>query len=219
MSGKDRNQPCAMSEFKKIEEVNVPDTRMERQEIFDSKSGAFRNITFADYYRSVSGITLHVGVPDGVHSHFDVAKNLLLYSWYVYRFLMVAEMQASASLELAIKEKCARENEPQKRGLKNLIGLAESKCWVKNDGFSMWQRVKEGAEKYREDRKILCEIAGIPYVEVPFSYDYIAVIKDSIPYIRNYYAHGAKGYGPGGHLRLQICAEFINQLFPKPPGP
>jgi len=49
-----------------------------------------------------------------------------------------------------------------------------------------------------------------------FSYDYIGILKDSIPYIRNEYAHGSNYLGMGSYLHLLIVSEFINQLFEKP---
>ena len=43
-----------------------------------------------------------------VRSHFEIARNLALYSWFVYSFNVVAAMQAFASLEMALKAKTGK---------------------------------------------------------------------------------------------------------------
>jgi len=43
-------------------------------------------------------------VPEKIREHFETTKNLLLYSWFVYRFIPVAEFHAATTLEYALKE-------------------------------------------------------------------------------------------------------------------
>jgi hypothetical protein len=57
-----------------------------------------------DIYLGVERIRLNDNVPESVRSHFEIARNLILYSWFVYSFNVVAEMQAFASLEMAVRE-------------------------------------------------------------------------------------------------------------------
>jgi hypothetical protein len=57
--------------------------------------------TLEDHYSRVRVFSLSESVPDKIQTHFEVAKNLLLYSWFVHNFISPAEMQAYASVEYA----------------------------------------------------------------------------------------------------------------------
>lgn len=53
----------------------------------------------------LSTLALDEAVPEHVRTHFETAKNVLLYSWCVYRFHMVAELYALSTLEFAFRER------------------------------------------------------------------------------------------------------------------
>jgi len=57
----------------------------------------------------LDALQLHQGVPMHVRQLFETAKNLSLYSWFVYRFHPIAQLIGYASLERALKERLARE--------------------------------------------------------------------------------------------------------------
>jgi hypothetical protein len=63
--------------------------------------------TIESIYAVIESIELNDQVPDEVRSHFEIARNLALYSWLVYSFNMVAAMQAFASLEMAVRSRTA----------------------------------------------------------------------------------------------------------------
>lgn len=50
----------------------------------------------------MSELTLHSGVPVAVLQTFETAKNVSLYSWFVYRFHRVAELVVYSALEFAL---------------------------------------------------------------------------------------------------------------------
>ena len=132
-----------------------------------------------------------------------------MYSWFVFRFIPVAEFHAASTLEFALKHK----TEGKIRGLYRLIEHAISQGWVKNEGFSAWRNRKRMND---EQRRIYEELNKMTQKEIEFhdeQYDYLAILKKSIPNIRNEYAHGSSMLHPGGYRKLEICAEFINQLF------
>lgn len=200
--------------FKSFDEVSVPEPQLGLFGFVDPKTGEFKNITLDDYHESISRINLHDGVPEGVRSHFGVSKNLLLYAWYVYRFMEVAAMHSAISLELAIKKRCELEDEHPPRGLYRLICFAEAKGWVKIEGFTVWQNAQQTREVWDPvfsddgtEAELQKRVVG------PHDFDYIGNLKKCIPKSRNHHAHGAEGYGLSGFMEVQVHAEFINQLF------
>lgn len=198
-----------MDKLKKLSEINLPDPRSEMYSIYDEASGEYRSKTIEDHYAIVNTITLHSGVPEKIREHFETTKNLLLYSWFVYRFIPVAEFHAASTLEYALKHK----TDGKIRGLYRLIDHAISQGWVKNEGFSVWQNSKRMND---EQKRMYEELSKITQQEIEFHeepFDYLEKLKESIPYIRNAYAHGSSMLYPGGYGKLKICAEFINQLF------
>jgi len=97
-------------------------------------------------------------VPEKIREHFETTKNLLLYSWFVYRFIPVAEFHAATTLEYALKER----TDGKIKGLYRLIDHAVSKGWVKNEGFSNWQH----RERMRDVHWII-EIIKVFLLEQP----------------------------------------------------
>lgn len=63
--------------------------------------------TLAERHADVSIFELLPTVPADIRIHFETAKNLYLYAWFVYRFYPVAEQQAIASLEFGLRERLA----------------------------------------------------------------------------------------------------------------
>lgn len=55
-----------------------------------------------DQYDAIAEITLHEGVPREIVAKFETAKNLNLFSWFVYRFHSAARSHAYECLELAL---------------------------------------------------------------------------------------------------------------------
>lgn len=64
-----------------------------------------------DYHEALSKIVLNDTVPARSRELFETAKNLSLYSWFVYRFHPIAELTGWLALENALLEKAKREGE------------------------------------------------------------------------------------------------------------
>lgn len=62
-----------------------------------------RSKTLQDQFDDLAPITLHEGVPREVVVKFDTARNLNLFSWFVFRFHTAARTHAYECLELALK--------------------------------------------------------------------------------------------------------------------
>lgn len=92
-----------MEKLKPLEEVCQPDVRYQNRADLDKRTGAVSETTIGSLYSLIERITLQEKVPDQVRNHFETAKNLALYSWFVYSFNVVATMQAYASLEMAVR--------------------------------------------------------------------------------------------------------------------
>lgn len=94
-----------MERLKKLEEVCQPDERNRNRSDLDHSTGVVTPTTIESIYAVVESVQLNDNVPDEVRSHFEIARNLALYSWFVYSFNVVAVMQALASLEMAVRDK------------------------------------------------------------------------------------------------------------------
>lgn len=108
-----------MEKLKSLEEVCQPDVRYRNRVDLDLTTGEASETTIQSLYSVIEPITLGEKVPYEVRSHFEIARNLALYSWFVYSFNVVAAMQAYASLELALKQKTGKSRVKFRKTLDN----------------------------------------------------------------------------------------------------
>jgi hypothetical protein len=94
--------------LKPLNEVFTPDSRHSIFVILDPKTGSIRPKTIEDHYSVIKNFNLDNTVPEEIYTHFETARNLLLYAWFVYRFIPVAEMQAYSSLEFALRARISQ---------------------------------------------------------------------------------------------------------------
>lgn len=189
------------------ENICEPDPRQKHFLTFD------RQITLLDYYADISEIKLNEHVPDEVRIHFETAKNLALYSWFVYRFAPVAELQAYSSVEFALKEKAKQCNKYRKKHrLQSLLILAIKEEWIKDKNFPSYMRIEKARSEYMTQ---MYEFSGIaPYQQEKENLQkYCRIICESFPYLRNTLAHGSPSLHGNAERALVICGELINQLF------
>jgi hypothetical protein len=78
-----------------------PDPRSTGFEVL--REHGFRPKTLQDHHDAVAQITLHEGVPGEIVVKFDNARNLNLFSWFVYRFHSAARSHVYECLELALR--------------------------------------------------------------------------------------------------------------------
>ncbi len=204
-----------MDTLRALSEVTVPDPRSEGFAVLEPEVDGYRPKTIEDHYASISRVTLHAAVPEEVRQHFETTRNLLLYSWFVYRFIPVAEFHAACTLEYALKIK----TDGGIKGLYRLIEHAIEMGWVSERGFSGWHH----RERTRATLEDLSEMmSGVGEQRVRFHdepYDFLKKLQESIPEMRNEYAHGSSMAHSGGYAKLEVCAEFVNQLFDEAEGP
>lgn len=164
------------------------------------ETGETRKITLRDYFAAVERITLSSAVPGSIQEHFDVARNLLLYSWFEHRFMPVAEMHAFSSVEYALRLKSGKPKLKLKQGLE----LAIKESWIKDSGFRHYSGREEGFEG---------DEPAVKSLNVNDVYTYCKILLNSIPDYRNTLAHGNTVFHPFGHRMVTKCADLINQLF------
>jgi hypothetical protein len=202
----------------------------------DNGTGGFRQREIEDQYEAIACFRLNETVPENVVIHFETAKNLFLYSWFVYRFYSVAEQQAIASLEFALRERfpdyvIAHKNEhPRKMepGLKKLLGHAINSGLVTNNQLLARERWAKSRAKsrYSDQKRQEAKGAGLDQWEEDESeievtqddldYDWLRDLKEIIPKIRNDYAHGSwRLYPPSVLHAFDVVTEIINQIYPE----
>ena len=112
-----------MEMLKPLSEVCEPDVRYKNRVDLDMTTGAFSETTIESLYSVIEVIALGKTVPEEVRNHFDTARNLALYSWFVYSFNVVAAMHAFGSLEMAVRTKTGDKKSP----FKQLLDMAFDK--------------------------------------------------------------------------------------------
>lgn len=173
-------------------------------------------------HAQIAEITLNDSVPAGIRTQFDVARNLLLYAWYVYRFTTVAELHAYSTLEMALREKAKLEKlypQHKKNGDERPLMLAElarwsvERGWVTDAGFEIARQRLVQIQAQRE----MYTAMGVETPLTPDELDsqnYCKILIDCVPSMRNSFAHGSSSVYNGGFGALMICRDWINQLFP-----
>jgi len=171
-------------------------------------------LTLANYHVAIDEISLDECVPKEIRVSFETARNLALYSWFVYRFAPIAELQAYATVEVALMEKAkrCRVSVGKTPKLDKLLGKAIKHHWIKDDGFPSY--VEEMDIRNKEEAALYAVVGG-EYVarDLKNSQDYCKSIKNFFPSFRNAIAHGSVYLDDRAIETLRKCAEIINQLF------
>jgi hypothetical protein len=217
--------------LKPLDQVLQPDPRQ--------TSFAYARLPFI--HAQLSELTLHDDVPIEVRQLYETAKNVGLYTYFVYRFHQVAEMVAIAALEMALKNRAEVPYDQPGPGLRRLLTGAIEKGWITAAGY----KSRDRAARHRiEERKAALLWAANPKaesIEVPEAtpeeiaaesrpFDFVGAllgrevngekVRFGLVDQRNELAHGSQQLHPNSRSTLTIVAETINQLFPaEPPGP
>jgi hypothetical protein len=217
--------------------VSEPDPRSLMFAKVDLTNGTSRQINLADHHEGISMCALHAGVPGDIVIQFETARNLYLYSWFVYRFYPVADQQSLACLELALRQRLHEEiktgkitagNTKRKPTLYPLLQYAIANGIVKNEGFSTWrnrgeinsrhrvemEKIREATEKKLD--KITWDESDIQITAEDLEWDYVKMLGDILPLFRNNHAHGTTDLLNGALLTIRIVSEIINQLYEAP---
>jgi hypothetical protein len=188
--------------------------------------------TLKDEHDDLASIRLNDGVPLVVAQLFETAKNVSLYSWFVYRFHPVSESVAFSALELAFNLR--KTDLPllppdfRSSGLSRLLRDAVESGVLSETGFpSRAGFVAHAAHMAVVARLIAegCDGAEMPEPteeEVLQASSQVSLTKhllDLWPTVRNVMAHGSPRLTPNSRQTLRLISEAINQLFPRDDTP
>jgi len=200
-------------ELKRLEDISTPDPRFEHFIVYDGEKD--RKFTLNDFHAAIREIELNSCIPENIRIQFETVRNLYLYSWYVYRFGVVAELQAYATLEYALREKAKQSLnlKDRKIGFKNLLDIAIKHNWVIDEHIQHHKRNEERREHYFVTIE---ELFDQPYTpENRDAQEYCRILAKTFPELRNNLAHGSPMLWPpfNSLIEIEICADLINQLF------
>jgi len=82
-------------------------------------------ITLEEQHDWIAGVVLSASTPSMVTEAFDRARNAFVYTYYVYEFAMLAELQALATVEMALRLRLGPQA-PENGTLWNLVEKAVS---------------------------------------------------------------------------------------------
>ncbi len=197
-----------MESLKKLAEVTEPDVRQNFFPALDSSSpSGMRKRTLQDFHRAAESIQLHAGVPDAIRSHFETARNLIIYSWFYFPFNVTAQLCAYTTVEFAIRTKARDFKTPFKSLLKKAVDAGQ----ITDNGFTAVARRAKRIREENENRP-----PGFELPEPTLLRHYSDTLASTIPVLRNELAHGTTMLHERGASHVRLCAELINQLFPAP---
>ena len=225
-------RPFHPEQLRPVNYVSTPDPRSVGFVTPDREAGGWRQLQIADYHKAVSPHCLNKAVPEDIRVHFDTARNLYLYAFFVYRFYPVSEHQALACLELALRMRYEKEIPKKYFGrskfltLGPLLRYAIDKGDVRNEGFKRWHEAAETRAKSRYSTEKLDEMRekGLDRIDLDYSeaqvtdidrnQTYIDDLVKFLPELRNNYAHGSKMLHSSVLGTIQMVSEIINQIYP-----
>ena len=219
--------------LKKLDAINLPDERTFAFSRFDELG--IRDVTLDEHHADIARFQLSSNVPEDVIIHFETAKNIYLYAWYVFRFYPVAEHQVLASLEMGLRMKISKpmpSNSAQKNKrnsnltLAPLLRKAIDQGLIKNEGFSMWHSIVQKRARHRmmseriAEMKLNDSIKSIEYDEVTLTpedlnYDYVSELEKILSGIRNSYAHGSANLHNQVLGTFKLVSEILAQIYSK----
>lgn len=188
--------------------------------------------SLAEYQQEISKFQLVEAVPYDVRVHFETARNLYLYAWFVYRFFPVAEKHALTTLEFALRLRLAQLFPEQfgpgaKRpvGMRGLLNRARQEHLISNDGLRATHRWALRRARHRVEHEATRKLieTGAEFVEyeawevepesVDFSDDPLGIFIETLPGIRNDYAHGSATLHASVLGTFEIVSDLVNSLY------
>ena len=217
--------------LKPIDEICEPDPRQSSFIIYDEKLNSDKALQLSDKRKLINQLKLNKNVPEKIVTQFETSKNLFLYAWFVYRFYPVAEHHVLICLELAFRKRFQDElpqeywNRSYPPTLKPLLSYAIDNGYVKNEGFSAWHTATKRRASYRSELEKTREMKekGLDEIKLDSSkveikdedrdWNYLNVLMESLPRLRNLYAHGTSNLSNQVFTTFKIVKEMIDQVF------
>jgi len=198
-----------VEELRTLENMGLPDIRSTH--FFDSK--------LERWHRDIGPYLLGAHVPEEIIIQYDTCRNLYLYAFHVFRFYNVAHHQLYTVLELAIrifvgeknlnkylkkkKKQAKEEGRTVNRGLSICMQYLVEHQLILNEDFPLWQHKSEQAKEYAYQEKVhrtmdeqdlkeyQWDETELQNTEFDFNWNFVEVLCQYIPKLRNNYAHGS----------------------------
>jgi hypothetical protein len=174
----------------------------------------------------IAQFALSEHVPEDVRVHFETGRNLFVYAWYSYRFLMVAEQHVLATLEMATRTRLEIWSAAKPpRGLSKLLHAARHAGFISNERFSAKDRWAVERARSRHDYaeiermirdgldEAIIDHTRVVASEEDLSYDWLGNFIQTLPGVRNMYAHGSSELYSAIGRTFEVAVELINQLY------
>jgi hypothetical protein len=172
-----------------------PDARFRDLVFHDVATGEVRPMRIDDLRNMIAVVELSEYVPVTIRDQFDIARNVFVYSWFMYEFATLAEQQCFAVLEMALRHRldpAAPPNTTRSPGLDSLLKTALTRGWLRREDFL------------------------VP--SAPATGDAVCLL-DFIPRSRNHLMHGNIQLLPQGTPDImRLCADVMNRLFAAVPA-
>jgi hypothetical protein len=157
-------------------------------------------------HAAIEHLRLPDAVPEPVRIHFETAKNVWLYSWFVYRFHMVAVQYVLTTLEFAARTRfeslgLISSDAAAKPGLGFLLKEAQKRGLITNVRFGPSKRRAYMRAKERKAMEVMRSMLAQGVQEQAWEFtesdvrdedweDWLSNLIKSIPEHRNDHAHG-----------------------------
>jgi len=196
--------------FRELNALTLPDIRQSMFVVVNEKTGTHRPTDVADIHKGLCSLSLSSKVPDDIRVHFDTARNLLLYSWFVYRFMQIAERQAYASAEMALRMKLPPDPKKKCRMLRDLLQDAVAMGIIRAEGFTHFREIVSERNDLRMSLPSEIRNSALPE---PDAAAYLANLVEMLPALRNGLAHGNTRLDHHVWFTMNITCDLINQLY------
>lgn len=194
--------------------------------------GTVSMVTLKERHTDISTFKLTLAAPLDVRGHFETAKNLYLYAWFVYRFYPVAEQQALATLEFALRERLAPlfpdqfgPSAKRSPSLRTLIEKAYKEKLIGNAGLRANERLARSRAHYRASMECIREMqerglsemqfdgSAIEPLPEDYAHDSLKMFAETLPFFRNTYAHGSSMLHSTVLGTFEVVTDLVNQLY------
>ncbi|MBX3429964.1 MAG: hypothetical protein KF779_10310 [Hyphomonadaceae bacterium] len=147
-------------------------------------------MTLRDHYDSMAELALQAAVPTKITTAFDRARAAYLYAWFSYELTTLAQSQACASLEMALRDHLGARYPTH--SFKNLNTCLEKTI---ADGDFDDFRLRPGHHTYSPDD--------------------LRALRELLVYVRNDVAHGTEMVVMPSHalVVMEPCARMIDRIY------
>lgn len=157
----------------------------ERHLILGGLTGSI--ISLEKLHADLAAETLNEDVPDELKNQFNIARNMALYTYYFYALAPEVHLKTYTIIEHALSLKAQPKTH---MGLRKLLAKAVKEGWICDSGFRHLETTEPGNEWCQK-------------------------MVDVIPSMRNSKAHGSNMLVDECFHYVAVCADFLNQLYPK----